>query len=129
MDSQIVKAQKLFNDEPSVQLAYFFGSRARGDFGKNSDYDFAVYLSKTNNLSLFDTKLKLLGKLMQRLETDNVDLVLLNTSDKPELNYQIILDGKIIKETEPTKLLVEPKILNSYFDFVSNLRKYNLTKS
>ena len=36
----------VFKSIPEVKLAYFFGSRATGDDGPASDYDFAVYLDE-----------------------------------------------------------------------------------
>ena len=58
-----------------------------------------------------------------------MDSVILNYTDAPELKYSIIKSGKVIYEIEPYKLLIEPKILNEYFDFRFLLRKYQLTKT
>ena len=45
MENPIVKkALPVFGANPGVKLAYFFGSRATGDSGPMSDYDFAVHL-------------------------------------------------------------------------------------
>jgi len=72
--------------------------------------------------------LSLLSKLSKALKTDNVDLVVLNTTESPELKYNIIKEGKLILKKDPYQLLVEPKILTEYFDFKIWLEKYNLTK-
>jgi len=123
------KIKKIFASEPSVKLAYLFGSRAKGKTGPLSDYDFAVYLEEKDATRAFNTRLKLMGKLSQYLKTDAVDLVVLNTTESPDLKYEIIKDGQIIFEKEPYKVLVEPKILTEYFDFNYSLFKYNLTKT
>ena len=114
---------------PEVKLAYFFGSKASGNDGPLSDYDFAFYCEKNKEGNFLDVHLKIYSLLTDVLKTDNIDVVLLNSSKSPELKYQIIRDGQLIFEKEPYKLIVEPQILNSYFDFYRNLKKYNLTKA
>ena len=37
------KITPIFKDYPEIKLVYFFGSKARGEGGPLSDYDFAVY--------------------------------------------------------------------------------------
>ena len=117
---------KLYSE---IKLVYFFGSRARGEDGPLSDYDFAVYLEEKDPKKRFETQLKLLAQLTKELKTNDVDLCVLNDTERPELNYNIIKDSKLIYEKEPFKVLVEPQILNEYFDFIYLLRKYNLTKA
>lgn len=125
----LVKVKKVFDSYPEVKLAYLFGSRATGEVGPMSDYDFAVYLRPKKKDDIFDLKLELIGKLCGAVKTDAVDLLVLNTSEKPELNYEVITKGKLIKEEEPNKLLMETMILNNYFDFRDNLRRFTLTKN
>lgn len=125
--SNLLQVKKVFDSCNDVKLAYLFGSRATGEIGPMSDYDFAVYLNPKKNESFFDLKLELMGKLCSAVKTDAVDLLVLNTSEKPELNYEVITKGKLLKVVEPNKLIVETNILNSYFDFRDNLRRFNLT--
>lgn len=125
----LVKVKKVFDSYPEVKLAYLFGSRATGEVGPMSDYDFAVYLKPKKKDDIFDLKLELMGKLCGAVKTDAVDLLVLNTSEKPELNYEVITKGKLIKEEEPNKLLMETMILNNYFDFRDNLRRFTLTRN
>ena len=112
-----------------VKLVYFFGSRARRKEGPLSDYDFAVYLEEKDKNKRFETKLSLMSKLSLEIGTDKIDVVVLNDTESPELKYSIIKEGKLIYEEEPYKVFVEPRIFNEYFDFVSGLRKYGLTKT
>ena len=42
----------------------------------------------------------------------SLDLVILNTTENPELKYSIIRDGILIYEVEPFKTIAEPQILN-----------------
>jgi len=125
------KLENLFNIfqlYPQVKLVYFFGSRAKGKESALSDYDFAVYLDEKDTKLRFETKLNLMAKLSQKVGTDNVDVVVLNDTESPELKYSIVKEGKLIYEEEPYKVFIEPKIFNEYFDFIYGLRKYNLTR-
>lgn len=112
-----------------IKLAYLFGSTAREDGGKLSDIDIAVYFDGADKRQMAELKLKLLAELSQALETDQIDLVVLNTTEQPELKYQIISEGELICEREPYKIMVEPLILNEYFDFQMILRRYGLTRA
>ncbi|MEK9159235.1 MAG: nucleotidyltransferase domain-containing protein [Patescibacteria group bacterium] len=114
---------------PSIKLVYLFGSRGRGDEGPLSDYDFAVYLEEQKKERRGQLHLEILNELTSALKTDAVDLVILNDLDMPEMKYDIIAEGKLLFEEEPFSLLVEPYILNDYFDFREGLRMNNLTKA
>ncbi|MFA6006440.1 MAG: nucleotidyltransferase domain-containing protein [Candidatus Paceibacterota bacterium] len=122
------KITEVFSACPQVVVAYFFGSRARGDAGPMSDYDFAVQFDKLSSLERSDLKLKLLADLSYILKVDAVDLVILNDAISPELKYAAIAEGEIIFEREPFRVLTEPKILNEYFDFRKILLRHGLTK-
>lgn len=128
-DSQLKDAARVFTLYPQVKLAYFFGSRARGKEGPLSDYDFAVYLDEKDKNKRFKIRLNLMSKLSQKIETDKIDVVVLNDTESPELKYSIIKEGKLIYEEEPYKVFIEPRIFNEYFDFISGLRRYGLTKT
>lgn len=117
----------LFKKHTAVKLAYFFGSRAKGEGGVLSDFDFAVYLDGKSAKEMQKIKLRLYTELSRVLKTDKIDIVILNLSKNSELKYNIITDGKLIFEREPFRVLVEPKILNEYFDFHYLLQKYGLT--
>ena len=121
-------ASQVFAKYPQVKLAYLFGSQANGTAGPMSDYDFAVYLNEKNSQKRFDIRLELMSKLSLLLKTDDVDVVVINDTESPDLRYNIIKEGKIILEKQPYKVLIEPKIINEYFDFNLSLFKNNLTK-
>lgn len=126
---KLEKILAIFKSYSEIRLVYFFGSKANNNDGPLSDYDFAIYLDEKNKNRISEIKLELLSKLNKELKTDRIDLVILNTAESPELKYNIIKEGKLIFEKEPFKILVEPKILNEYFDFKEILLKYNLTKA
>lgn len=114
---------------PTVKLAYLFGSRASGTAGPSSDYDIAVYADEPDKMKRFDLKLKLISVLSRLLKTDAIDLVILNDAQSPELKYNIINGGVLVYAKQPFKVLIEPRILNEYFDFRQSLLKYNLTSA
>lgn len=119
----------IFKSFPEIKLVYFFGSQVAGKTGPLSDYDFAFYLKSENGQKMLETKFVLQDKISRLLKTNEIDIVILNLTESPELKYQIIKEGKLIFEKEPYKVLVEPKILNEYFDFHSFLLQHNLTKA
>jgi len=78
---------------------------------------------------MFDIKSLLMDELSRALETDKVDIVVLNIAESPEIKYRIIKDGKLIYEKEPYRVLIEPRILQTYFDFHQMLVRHGLTKA
>lgn len=123
------KLAAIFKLVPQIKLVYFFGSRASGKEGFLSDFDFAVLLDEKDAQKRFKIRIEILNKLSEALNTDKIDVIILNDAKSPELKFSIIKDGKIIYEKEPYKVLLEPKILNEYFDFMDGLRRYGLTKN
>ena len=128
-DSVREKLNRIFLRYPRIKLVYQFGSRATGEVGPLSDYDFAIYLDEKDPKKMFDTKLELMDQLSRTLGTDKVDIAILNLSEMPEFKFNIIKEGILIYEEEPFRVIVEPKILNEYFDFKLILSRYGLTKS
>ena len=121
--------KQVFEACKEVKLAYLFGSRAQGTAGPLSDHDFAVYLDERDPKRAVEIRLELLDELQRRLKTDKVEVVALNLAESPELKYNIIVTGTLLYEEEPYKVLVEPRILNEYFDFHEMLKRHDLTKA
>ena len=121
--------EEIFKLYPEIKLVYFFGSKANEKSGPLSDYDFALYVEENDKKKIFDLKLRLIPEISRQLGTDKIDVVMLNLAGSPEIKYNIIKEGKLIYNKEPYKVLVEPKILNEYFDFRSFLLRHNLTQS
>lgn len=128
MKSDIKKLIPLFSSYKEIKLVYLFGSRSTNDQGPLSDYDFAVYFHGVSEKKMSEIRLELYDKLSRAIGSDKLDIVVLNFSKNPYLKFEIIKNGKIVLERAPFRLLVEPKILNEYFDFKSELVKNNLTK-
>ncbi|OIP22670.1 nucleotidyltransferase [bacterium CG_4_10_14_0_2_um_filter_33_32] len=126
---QLEKIKEIFSQYPQVKLVYLFGSQARKNIGPLSDYDFAMYLDEKNSIKMYDLQYIILAKLSRLLKTDQIDIVILNLTNKPALKYNIITEGILILEKEYFKTLIEPRILNEYFDFRDSLIRHNLTKA
>ncbi len=130
----IKKIESIFGVFSEIKLVYFFGSAASETAGPTSDYDFAVYFDLRPDKDkdreiMFEIKFKLMDRLSRALNTDKIDVVILNLTESSEFKYEVIKSGKLIYEKEPFLVVVEPKILNEYFDFRYFLKKYNLTKT
>lgn len=128
---KIKKIVAYCKSKPEIKLAYVFGSQANGETGPLSDYDFAFYVGLKDAKKVFDLQIKLINDLSDviKIDSEKIDIVMINTTEKPELLYDIIKEGKLIFEREPYRVLIEPKIMSQYFDFRQMLLKYNLTKA
>ncbi|MGE5892681.1 MAG: type VII toxin-antitoxin system MntA family adenylyltransferase antitoxin [bacterium] len=124
LEEKIISVVRL---HPEIKLVYLFGSRTGGETGPLSDYDIAVYADERDKAKLFNLKLALMDEIGRALGTDRVDIVMLNLAESPELKYHVIKQGKLLYEEEPFQVLIEPKILNEYFDFHESLIRYKLT--
>lgn len=125
----MAKIKEVIKVFPSIKLAYFFGSQIKKETGLLSDYDFAIYLDEKDKIKMRDIQFALQFQIAKILKTDKVDIVVLNLVNNPFLKYNIVKEGKIIFERAPYRVLVEPKIMNEYFDLQTELCKYNLSKT
>ena len=115
----LVSLKDFFRHAPMVKFAYIFGSRARDDAGVLSDIDIAVYLDR--RLDAFRYRLTLMEELARALKGADFDLVTLN--DAPlTLQYEIIRDGKVLKEDKKRRVDFETRVLSRYLD-TAYLRK------
>jgi predicted nucleotidyltransferase len=120
---------RIFESHPEVKLVYLFGSTVRGNRGPMSDYDFAIFLDKKDKKEIARIQFQLMDELSRFLGNDKVDVVMLDLANSPELKYNILHEGKLIFEREPFRVLVEPRILNEYFDFHLSLKRHSLTRA
>ncbi|UMX47824.1 MAG: nucleotidyltransferase domain-containing protein [Candidatus Nealsonbacteria bacterium DGGOD1a] len=124
----IEKIINLCQEYPQVKLLYIFGSQARGDAGPLSDYDFAVYLDENDAQKRFDIKLYLIGKLTSILQTNAVDVAVINDTESPFLKYAAIKDGILLFQKEFFKVAVETAIMSEYFDLRESFLRFNFAK-
>ena len=98
-----------------IIFAYLFGSLAKRKQQPLSDVDIAVYLKQGANVA--ECKLAILGRLIDILRTDEVDLVVLNAANLP-LVINILKNKIIIVDKEPfTRHIFESLVMRKYFDF------------
>lgn len=126
-DKQLNLLKNCFKEEPLVKLVYLFGSQATGDTGPLSDYDFAVYADTEDNKESFYLKCRLGSRIGDVLNTDKVDVVMLDHAHNPVLEYYAIIEGILLYEKEPYKVRIEPRIFNEYFDYTQHMVRHQLT--
>ncbi|UMZ74973.1 type VII toxin-antitoxin system MntA family adenylyltransferase antitoxin [Natranaerofaba carboxydovora] len=125
MDVQKIKykIKEHINDDIKnhVVTIYIFGSRANKKNNPNSDYDIAVLLKDSVPKNIyFDKKLDFINFFTGILETDHVDLVILNEAPL-EIAYRIFAQGTILYENQNYKkerVRFQSKTYSMYFDFL-----------
>ncbi len=100
--------KSIFEEFEQVKLVYLFGSQARREAGPLSDYGFAVYLDEQDPVRILDIRLALLGELQRHLRTDNVEVVVLNQIESPELKYDIVANGALSTSVSRSNCLLNP---------------------
>lgn len=108
-------AQTYLRARKDVRFAYLFGSLARGRPSDLSDVDIAVYLSE--DADFLEKKMEILGKLIELLETDEIDLVILNSAPLT-LRMSILETKQVIVDNVPfLRHAYESLTMREYFDF------------
>lgn len=112
----LLKLRTIFQNAEDVEFAYLFGSCSRDDTFPFSDIDIAVYMDR-ENISL-ERELELHSILSRRLGNNNVDLVLLNRANNLILLEDIVRNGKVIYDKDPSlRESFELRILHDAIDF------------
>jgi predicted nucleotidyltransferase len=115
IDELMPEAFGYLQSDDDILFAYLFGSLVKRKAEPLSDVDIAVYCRET--LSFADKKLEILGKLMDILKTDEIDLVLLNRAPLT-LRMKILEHKKIIVDRLPfLRHQYESLTMRQYFDF------------
>lgn len=100
---------------PKVQFAYLFGGLAGRGRSVLSDIDIAVYLSKDTDI--VEAKLHILGRLMDILRTDEINLVVLNYASL-SLQGRILAGKVVMADNNPfLRHRFESLTLRKFFDF------------
>ncbi len=101
-----------------VQLAVLYGSHARGQAGPLSDIDVALLLDRTfDPAHYFDLRLEVIGGLMHMLNTNEVDVVILNEVSLA-LRYRAVRDGVLLFYRDHSQLIeFVMRAVNEYIDF------------
>jgi predicted nucleotidyltransferase len=97
MEENIDKLIKYFQHQPNVVMAFLFGSRAEKTERTVSDWDIGVYFKPYEYMEIetdveYEDEYRIWSDLIDILETDNVDLIVLNRAT-PSLFYQVLTKG------------------------------------
>lgn len=107
--------EALFAEDRRVAFAYLFGGLAAGRQRPLSDVDIAVYLDGCEDKA--EAKLSLIGSLSDTLQTDEIDLVILN--DAPiSLVGRVLRNKRLLADAQPfLRHRFESLALREFFDF------------
>ncbi len=99
---------------PQIELAYLFGSAARGDMHANSDIDVAVFGSTALPIQ---AEAKLARQLAEAVPSHTVDLVLLRQAT-PLLRYEVISEGTLLHQgcTDDQLNQFEMRVQREFYD-------------
>ena len=115
IEDLIPKALTYLQSMPDILFAYLFGSFGRGKRLPLSDVDIAVYLKEPTVVQ--EKKMEILGALIDILQTDEIDLVVLNNAPLP-LRRRILESKKVVVDREPfLRHHYESLTMREYFDF------------
>src|SRR4030042_5736481 len=115
IEDLIPKALTYLQSKPEILFAYLFGSFGKGKHFPLSDMDIAVYLKEGSDVP--EKKMEILGTLIDILQTDEIDLVVLNIAPLP-LRMGILENKKVIVDHEPfLRHHYESLTMREYFDF------------
>jgi len=115
IEDLIPKALTYLQSMPDIIFAYLFGSFAKGKNFSLSDVDIAVYLKEPSDIQ--EKKMEILGTLIDILQTDEIDLVALNSAALP-LRMRILENKKVVVDREPfLRHHYESLTMREYFDF------------
>ena len=115
IEDLIPKALTYLQSVPEILFAYLFGSFGKGKQLPLSDVDIAVYLKEPTVVQ--EKKMEILGTLIDILQTDEIDLVVLNSAPLP-LRMRILENKKVIADREPSvRHHYESLTMREYFDF------------
>src|SRR5256884_9500524 len=112
------RLNQLFTQSP-VNAAYLAGSLStRASFGHLTDIDIAVLLMDQIKADQFlDYQLYFLSELAKRLESDTIDIMILNQASLL-LKLQVIKYGQILfSRNEKQRISFETKAVMDYLDF------------
>lgn len=114
-EQRLRQLKNYFSNQRYVQVAYLFGSAAKGQIGPLSDVDIAV-LFNSDPLQWYEQRLKLMEGLVWIFGVPKVDVVVLNTAE-PVLAHKAIIEGQpIFVRDETSRVRTEKKILGAYLD-------------
>jgi predicted nucleotidyltransferase len=115
INERIQRAADYLQTHQDVYFAYLFGGLAKRKPSPLSDVDIAVYLSE--GADPIGSKLEILEKLVDILQTDNIDLIILNKASLP-LSMNILKQNILLVDKRPhIRHEYQSLIMRKYFDY------------
>lgn len=114
---KLKKITALFQKDKTIQVAYLFGSHAKGNFGPLSDYDFAVFLDSSRKMDFLKKQIYFTQLISSILGTSQVDILILNEASY-RIAFQVLKYGKLLyQKSNCIRADFERTILNFYLDY------------
>ena len=109
-----------FQRQAEIEIAYIFGSIARGTESALSDIDIAILIDDqqiNEDKFRYGYKAEILADLMKTLKTNNVDLVILNEANTL-LRHRVLYHGRLIySKNEKKRIEFQTNTIDKYIDF------------
>jgi len=117
--------KEYFEKHSEIEIAYIFGSVAKRKNHTLSDIDIAIFLDNRQIKSdsyRYGYKAEILADLFKLLNTNKVDLVILNKAN-PLLRHRVLYFGKLIySKDEKCRIRFQIDTINKYNDFKQLMR-------
>jgi len=115
IEDLLPKSINYLEERQDIEFAYLFGSIGKGKRLPLSDVDIAIYLKDLSQMH--EKTMEILGMLMNLLETDEIDLVILNGAPLT-LRMKILESKTVIVDHSPfVRHRFESLVMREYFDF------------
>ena len=109
-----------FQRHVEIEVAYIFGSMARGTESALSDIDIAILIDDQQideDEFRYGYKAEILADLMKIFKTNHVDLVILNEANTL-LRHRVLYHGKLIySKNEKKRIEFQTNTIDRYIDF------------
>lgn len=114
--AQIIKSSSEYlANRNDVLFAYLFGSHAKGSATDRSDIDIAVFMDEDKGAKI--DKLQFIQEISEALNTDSLDLVILNSAPIALINRVLQKNILLVDRNGYKRHLFESLNMRKYFDF------------
>ena len=120
----IRKIKDYFNKRKEVAAVYLYGSQARGDATKTSDFDLAVLVTNRRKYRGFGIPQVVFAQDLSKITGRKVEVNDLDTVSV-DFAHRVLTEGRlIISNNEKARIDFEEKVLRTYFDLKPALDEY-----